>query len=220
MKHGWFITGTDTEVGKTFASCAILYAARAAGLRALGMKAVASGLDEHGRNEDVERLRAAASEALPVEAINPYRFVPAIAPHLAAREAGVHIEFARIEHTLAALQSQADVLIVEGAGGFRIPLGEEGDSADLAVRLGLPVILVVGLRLGCINHALLSAEAIAARGLKLAGWVGNRIDPKMSRAEENITTLHELLPVPCLGILPYQPDGSAQAASQYLTLPV
>ena len=214
MKYAWFVTGTDTEVGKTFASCALLAAARVQGLCALGMKPVASGLDADGRNEDVERLRAAAGTDLPAEALNPYRFAPAIAPHIAAREAGVEIRFAPILDAFARLQAQADVLVVEGVGGFRVPLSADGDSAALAVRLGLPVIIVVGLRLGCINHALLTAEAVAARGLCVAGWIGNHVAASMPRAQENIATLRETMPAPCLGILPHREDGDAAAAAR------
>ncbi len=214
MKHAWFVTGTDTEVGKTFASCALLAAARAQGVRAIGMKPVASGLDADGCNEDVERLRAAAGTELPAEAVSTYRFAPAIAPHIAAREAGVAIRFAPILDAFARLQAQADVLVVEGVGGFRVPLGADGDSAALAVRLGLPVVIVVGLRLGCINHALLTAEAVAARGLRVAGWIGNHVDAQMARAQENIASLQETMPAPCLGILPHREDGDAAAAAR------
>ena len=219
MKHAWFVTGTDTEIGKTFVSCALLHAARAAGLSAIGMKPVAAGVDEAGLNEDVECLRAASSVALPRELVNPYCFRSPIAPHIAAAEEGQEIDFTRIRNGLADLRRQADVVVVEGVGGFRVPLGRDGDSADLAMALGLPVILVVGLRLGCISHALLTAEAISRRGLTLAGWVGNRIDPAMARPDENIAALRRELPGPLLGITPHAPAGGPAAAAACLTLP-
>jgi len=218
MNRAYFITGTDTEVGKTFVTCALLHRARAAGLRAAGIKALAAGTDENGINDDVDRIRRAADVALPDDILNPYCFAPAIAPHIAAAEAGVHIDFARIADAVAAARPQADLLLVEGAGGFRIPLGVDRDSADLAVHLGLPVILVVGMRLGCLNHALLTAEAILARQLPLAGWVANTIDPGMSRFSENLASLRQWLPAPCLGVVPHRPDDPA-AAADALVLP-
>jgi len=218
MNRAYFITGTDTEVGKTFVTCALLHRARAAGLRAAGIKALAAGTDENGINDDVDRIRRAADVVLPDDILNPYCFAPAIAPHIAAAEAGVHIDFARIANAVAAARPQADLLLVEGAGGFRIPLGVDRDSADLAVNLGLPVILVVGMRLGCLNHALLTAEAILARQLPLAGWVANTIDPGMSRFAENLASLRQWLPAPCLGVVPHRPDDPA-AAADALVLP-
>ena len=219
MSHAYFLTGTDTEIGKTFVTCALLLRARQLGLTAAGIKPVAAGTDAAGRNEDVERIRAASNVELPTDVINPYRFAPAIAPHLAAAEAGVSIDFARIAAACASARQWADLVIVEGVGGFRVPLGVDRDSADLAVALALPVILVVGLRLGCINHALLTAEAIAARGLTLAGWVANRIDPDMARADDNIDTLSEHLGAPLLGSVPRVTGGLAADAVACLDLP-
>lgn len=212
MKQGFFITGTDTEIGKTFVSCTLLHAARAAGHTALGMKVIAAGCDEQGRNDDVEALRAASSRQLPVDRVCPYLFAPPVAPHIAAREAGVTIDPQRIAAAFAALKDEAEVLIVEGVGGFRVLLGKEFDTADLAVQLGLPVILVVGLRLGCINHALLTAEAIRARGLTLCGWIANTLEPRMARLEENVAALTETIPAPLLACLPWSPAGAASAA--------
>ena len=219
MKHAWFVTGTDTEIGKTFVSCALIHAARAAGLSAVGMKPIAAGSDAGGLNEDVEQLRAASTMALPREEVNPYCFAAPMAPHIAAAEEGRPIVFAPILDAYDVLARNADVVVVEGVGGFRVPLGKDGDSADLARALGLPVILVVGLRLGCINHALLTAEAIVARGLPLAGWVANRIDPTMARPEENLESLRHLLAAPLLGVVPHAPAGGAAGAASYLTLP-
>ena len=219
MSPAFFLTGTDTEIGKTFITCALLHRAGLDGLKAVGLKPIAAGTNAAGLNEDVEAIRAASNIELPLDIVNPYRFKPAIAPHLAAAEEGVTINFAPIVAACEHARQQADLLIIEGVGGFRVPLGVDRDSADLAVDLGLPVILVVGLRLGCLNHALLTAEAIAARGLQLAGWVANRIDPAMSRQAENIAALKERLGAPLLGIVPHLPGSDPAAAAGYLGLP-
>jgi dethiobiotin synthetase len=219
LKPGYFITGTDTEVGKTFATCALLHCLAAAGFRAAAMKPVAAGLDEHGLNEDVECLLAAANVSCPRELVNPYAFHRPVAPHLAAREEGRQIRFAPILQAFKALGTQVDGLLVEGVGGFRVPLGADGDSADLAVALGLPLILVVGLRLGCINHAQLTVEAIQARGLRLAGWVANCVDPAMVSREENVATLKDLIAAPLLGVLPHMAPPDPAQASAFLVLP-
>jgi dethiobiotin synthetase len=215
----YFVTGTDTEIGKTFITSALLHRFALDGRSAVGMKPVAAGLDGQGLNEDVEQLIAASSVKADRALVNPYAFKSAIAPHLAAAEEGRDIRFAPIHAALADLRRQADVVLVEGVGGFRVPLGPEGDSADLAETLGLPVILVVGLRLGCINHALLTMEAIAARGLSLAGWVANCVDPLMLRPEENIATLRSLIVASCLGRVPYQAPPQARRAAESLKLP-
>ena len=212
----FFITGTDTEIGRTFVTCTLLHAARAQGLRALGMKPVAAGAEMvNGEflNEDAARLRAAGSFDPGLALLNPYCLRSPIAPHIAAAEEGVKIEPGKIRHAFDALVAQADVVFVEGVGGFRVPLGDDYDTADLARDMGLPVILVVGMRLGCINHALLSAEAIAARGLRLVGWVANQVDPAMLRFDENLDALVRRLPAPLLGVVRYQPDGDAAAAA-------
>ena len=219
MSSAYFLTGTDTEIGKTFITCALLYRARQDGLKAAGLKPVAAGTDAAGLNDDVEAIRTASNIELPREVINPYCFKPAIAPHIAAAEAGIRIEFGPIKASCNEARQRADLVIVEGVGGFCVPLGVDQSAADLAVELGLPVILVVGMRLGCINHALLTAEAIAARGLKLAGWVANRIDPAMSRFEENLATLQALLPAQLLGVVPHGPKGGANGAAAFLKLP-
>ena len=219
MNHAYFLTGTDTEIGKTFITCALLHKAARAGLKAAGLKPVAAGTDGAGLNDDVENIRAASSIALPMALVNPYCFKAAIAPHIAAAEEGVAIDFAVIKASLAAARPQADLIIVEGVGGFRVPLGPGGDSADLAVALDLPLIFVVGMRLGCINHALLTLEAIAARGLNIAGWVANRIDPAMSRFDENLATLQGLIPAPMLGVVAHNPAGGAAGAAECLELP-
>ena len=163
----WFITGTDTEVGKTFSTCTLLHVLKQRGIRAVGMKPVAAGIDADGKNDDVESLIAASGVEAPRPLVNPYLFAPPIAPHIAAQETGEHIDIERIATAFDALRTLADAVLVEGVGGFRVPLDAEHDAGDLAKRLGLPVILVVGMRLGCINHALLTAESVAAAGLPL-----------------------------------------------------
>ena len=202
MKAGFFVAGTDTGVGKTFFSAALLRRFGALGLRAAGMKPIAAGC-ERGRNEDVEALLAASTPGLDRGLVCPYLFEPPIAPHIAAREAGVKIDLAAIEQAFVTLTKSLDVVVVEGVGGFRVPLGERMNAAAIPKRLGLPVILVVGLRLGCLNHALLTQEAIEADGLALAGWVANRIDPAMARAEENVEALEQRLHAPLLADVPF-----------------
>jgi dethiobiotin synthetase len=200
--HGFFVTGTDTGVGKTLMACALLHGFAQQGWRVAGMKPVACGVVRSTRgliNEDVALLRAAGNVEAPLQLVNPYCFEPPIAPHLAAEQAGVTIDLTHIAQAFERLAAAADVVVVEGVGGFCVPLNHSEDSADLAQYLGLPVILVVGMRLGCLNHALLTAHAIRARGLRLAGWIANRIDPAMAAVEENITTLAERLAAPLLG---------------------
>lgn len=208
MKQGYFVTGTDTGIGKTTVSCALLRAFAAQGNSVVGMKPVAAGCRREGDvlvSEDVELLRGASSLDLADELINPYAFEPPIAPHIAAEQVGMEIELARIHEAFKKLQNQADIVVVEGVGGFCVPLNPREDTADMAVMLGLPVILVVGIRLGCLNHALLSAEAIARRGLKLAGWVANFAQvEKVNAAEQNIATLEQRLGAPLLGVVGYQ----------------
>jgi dethiobiotin synthetase len=204
-KPGWLVTGTDTGVGKTSFAVALSAALTQRGWRVGVMKPVASGaqrIGEQWSNEDARALIAAARSSLEYSRVNPYCFQPAIAPHLAAAEAGVDIDFSRIATLAREIATESDCLVVEGAGGWRVPLGRAGDFDQLAVRLGLPVILVVGLRLGCLNHAMLSVEAIERRGLPLAGWVANHIDPAMMRSEENLATLTDRLGPP-LARLPH-----------------
>jgi dethiobiotin synthetase len=219
-----FVTGTDTGVGKTRIAAALCVAYAAHGKRVAAMKPVASGCTQTSaglRNEDAEALRAAMTVRAAYGDVNPYAFEPAIAPHIAAMEAGCPIDFGLLDGCYERLCLQSDVIIVEGAGGWLTPLDATRTFADLAVRWQLDVILVVGLRLGCLNHALLSAEAIEARGLKLAGWVGNSVDPDFERREANADTLRSRLAANCLGIIPYSPESSArEVANEFLsTLP-
>ena len=200
--RGVFIAGTDTGVGKTLVSCALLRGLAAAGLRAAGMKPVAAGARRRGgvwHNDDVEQLRAAGSVDLPRRWTNPYCFAPPVAPHVAAREAGETIRMAVIRRSYLRIVASADVVVVEGVGGLLVPLGRRLDAAEIPSRLGLPVVLVVGLRLGCLNHALLTADALQSRGLVFAGWVANDIDPRMSRRMQNLDALCKRLGAPLLG---------------------
>lgn len=219
----FFITGTDTEIGKTFVTCTLLHAARARGLTALGMKPIAAGAEmANGEflNEDAARIRAACSFDPGLALLNPYCLASPIAPHIAAAEEGVTLDTGRILDAFAALKSKADLVLVEGVGGFRVPLSDDYDTADLARDLALPVIIVVGMRLGCINHALLTAEAVAARGLTIAGWVANQVDPAMLRFDQNLDALKARTPAPLLGVVRFQPDGNAAAAAADLRLPL
>lgn len=219
---GLFVTGTDTGVGKTLVSCALLHAYAAAGHSTVGMKPVAAGCAS-GRDgllcEDVELLRHASSVEAPNELVNPYAFVPPIAPHIAAAEAGVTIELEQIRHAYLALAQLADKVVIEGVGGFRVPLDAHSDTADLARLLNLPVVLVVGVRLGCLSHALLTVEAIAARGLKLAGWVANRVDPEMGRFDANLEALRQRIAAPLLGVVPHEPQPNPIRVARGLLLP-
>lgn len=218
---GIFVTGTDTGVGKTRVAVALIEALKAQGLNVVGMKPVAAGCEQiNGEwvNEDVALLRGAANVAAPMDWINPYLFHDPIAPHIAAERAGRRIELAPILAAYRELAKLADVVVVEGVGGFRVPLNEAEDSADLAAALGLPLVLVVGLRLGCLNHALLTAEAIAARGLVLAGWLANAIDPAMAMREENVRALRERIPASCIAEWSWLEKNAAVCTSGLLDL--
>ena len=218
--RGFFVTGTDTGVGKTRVAVALIHALRAHGLRVAAMKPVAAGCEPGELNEDVVALVAAANVPARLADVNPYSFKPPIAPHIAAAQAGVRIDLDAIAAAYARLAAQADAVVVEGAGGWRVPLNDSEDMADLAQRLALPVVLVVGLRLGCLNHALLTAESVAARGLPWAGWIGNHIDPAMACQAENLDALRARLPRPCLGVQPFAADPARTAtASDWLELP-
>ncbi len=216
----YFITGTDTGVGKTLICCALLYAFSAQGKSVAGMKPVAAGCDEDELNEYVKMLRSATSVLASLGQINPYSFLHPIAPHIAARNSGVRINLDRITESYHELAAQADVVIVEGAGGFQIPLNDTQDSTDLAIALGLPVILVVGMRLGCLNHALLTMRAINDCELECAGWVANVIDADMAVLDENIQTLQQRIKAPLLAIVQHQtnPDPRVIAAQLDLNL--
>lgn len=223
MKKAYFVTGTDTGVGKTLVTSALLYGYSKQGLATAGMKPVAAGcVKEGGRllSEDVAMILAAGNVEGQFEQHNPYAFEAPIAPHIAAQQVNEIIKPRVIQGAYQQLSAIAEVVIVEGVGGFRVPLGDQWDTADLAQILNIPVVLVVGLRLGCINHTLLTVEAIQARGLELAGWVGNRIDPDMAAFEQNLRTLEQHIPAPCLGVLPYLAQPDFKLAAAYLQLPI
>ncbi len=222
MSAAYFVTGTDTEIGKTTIAAGLLHAARLAGLSTAAAKPIASGCQhtaEGLRNDDALALLAQCSLPLRYDEVNPLAFAPAIAPHLAARDAGVSLEVPALQAAVRTiLDKGADFTLVEGAGGWRVPLGGMATLADLARALGIPVVLVVGVRLGCINHALLSTDAIVADGLTLAGWVANVVDPHVARLQDNLTTLAERLPAPCLGQVPFLPSICTEQVAQHLDL--
>ncbi|MBG6070297.1 MULTISPECIES: dethiobiotin synthase [unclassified Polaromonas] len=209
-----FVTGTDTGVGKTRVSAALLQALSAHHSRVVGMKPVAAGTELINgvmSNEDVVALRAASTCAVPPELDNPVLLPDPVSPHIAAARAGVKIDIAHLVACHRALETLADAVVVEGAGGFLVPLSDLETGADLAQALALPVVLVVGLRLGCLNHALLTLEAIQARGLTLAGWVANHVDPAMLAQQDNLAFLRQKIQAPLLATIPYQrvPDPDA-----------
>lgn len=203
MSKAWFVTGTDTEVGKTAISCALLAAAAAAGLRTAAVKPVAAGCDDNGHNDDALQLLDCMTEPLDYAQVNPVALEAAIAPHLAAEREGRRLQAGRLAGICrGVMMGKADFVLVEGAGGWRVPINPRETLADLAVQLQYGVILVVGMRLGCINHALLTAEAIRRDGLELVGWVANQPGERMVCHEENLDTLRRLLPAPLLGDVP------------------
>ena len=210
MVHAYFIIGTDTNVGKTYVASALVKHFAALGLKTIGMKPVASGCELNEKseliNEDVTALISASNVSATLDLINPYRFAPAIAPHIAAQQVDVQIDLEVIQQAYTQLVCLADVLIVEGAGGFCVPLNKTQTLADLAVLLNVPMILVVGMRLGCINHALLTVEAIQARGLKLAGWIANEIEPNFTMFDENLSSLQQRIAAPCLSVVRWQSE--------------
>jgi dethiobiotin synthetase len=217
MSGGYFVTGTGTGVGKTLVSCALLHAFRACGKSAVGMKPVVAGC-ENGKWADVELLAAASNIEAPRELVNPYALVPPIAPHIAAKQVGVQIDMTVIRRACLKLQKIADIVIVEGVGGFLVPLNDHQDSADMAKALGLPVVLIVGMQLGCLNHALLTAQAVRAAGLPLAGWVANRIELHMASFDENVFALKQRLGCPLLGVLPFEQNADVEKFSALLDI--
>ncbi len=222
-QHRFFVTGTDTGVGKTRVATTLCHAfaggRRYAGRRVAAMKPVASGCTRTAaglRNEDAMALLESMNVRASYAEVNPYAFEPAIAPHIAAQEAGCRIDFDLLDRCFERLSLQSDVIVVEGAGGWLAPLDAGRTFADLAVRWELDVILVVGMRLGCLNHALLTAESIQRRGLRLRGWVGNSIDAHCERRDANLRTLHARIDAPCIGEFPYSPRWEAAAMPEDL----
>lgn len=213
--HSLFVAGTDTGSGKTRVTCGLLAALVTQGVRAIGMKPVATGAvvgDDALTSDDAVMIAAESSLQLPMADVNPYCFEPPVSPDVAAMLAGRPIELAAIEAAYERLTARAEIVIVEGTGGWLTPIGPRASMADIPVRLGTPVLLVVGLTLGCINHALLTAEAIHSRGCRLAGWVGNRIDPDYLLPEHNLATLGHWLGAPALAVLSH--DGLQTTAQE------
>lgn len=209
---GFFITGTDTGVGKTWMAATLIHALAARGQRVAGMKPLACGghaTAEGWRHEDAELLMQHASVALPYEAVNPYLLREPAAPHIAATQAGIRLSGAALHEACTTLEEKMDYLVIEGTGGWQVPLNDAETMADFARMLGLPVVLVVGIRLGCLNHALLTSDAIARQKLSLTGWIANIIDPTMDKITENIAALGARLPAPRVGTVPYLPHFDA-----------
>lgn len=215
----FFVTGTDTSVGKTVVACALLRLFAAEGRSVVGMKPVAAG-QEHGRWEDVDALVAASTVEAPLELVNPYAFDPPIAPHIAAERAGQVIDLSRIGAAFHELEKRADIVVVEGAGGLMVPLGAGSTFVDLIRTLELSVVMVVGMRLGCLNHALLTQATLERDDLKCVGWVANCVGPEMEELEGNVATLQAQLASPLLGRIPYRPGITADEAAHCLKLPV
>ena len=224
MAKQWlFITGTDTDVGKTVVACGFLAAANQQGLRTAAIKPVAAGCEvtEQGMtNSDALQLQAAASHKLSYQQINPVALEPAIAPHIAAAEAGVRMSASRlVGYCRGVSLMPVDMVVIEGAGGWRVPINSRETLADVAQELECAVIVVVGMRLGCLNHALLTMEAIRRDGLQIAGWVANILDTEMPRLQENIDTLKQSINEPCLGIVPRLDDLSPEQVATFLSVP-
>lgn len=220
-----FVTGTDTEIGKSLIASALVHAYVAQGLRTAAMKPIAAGAVRRGGrliNDDVEQLAAVTNVTLPLALTTPYLLEEPAAPHIVAAAAGVRFDIAHIVDCYAQVAAQADAVVVEGVGGFRVPLDDDHDTADLAIALNLPIVLVVGMRLGCINHALLSAAAIHGSGLHFAGWIANCVDPLMTHRDANIDTLQRRFSrdyqMPLLGVVPYLSSPTAAQAAACLEI--
>lgn len=224
MKNTYFVTGTDTGVGKTLVTAALLHLADKQGLKAFGLKPVAAGCEstpQGPRNEDALLLQAHSNVQMPYEQINPISLGAAKAPHIAAVEEGRRLSLDRLVGLCrGSLMQPVDLRLIEGAGGWRVPLNDRENLSGLAIQLQTPVILVIGLRLGCLNHALLTAEAIQRDGLALAGWIVSEVDPDMDSKAENIATLKTQLPAPCLGVIPALAPVSVEKAAEYLKMDV
>ncbi|WP_339669334.1 dethiobiotin synthase [Dasania marina] len=222
MGKKYFIAGTDTDAGKTLVATGLLEAANQQGLTTLAIKPVAAGCEQTAeglRNSDALLLQQAMSQKLPYEQVNPVALEPAIAPHIAAAQLGKSLRVTQLAgYCRGVMMQPSDFLLIEGAGGWRVPLNRTETLAGLAKELNTAVILVVGMKLGCINHALLTIEAIQRDGLPLAGWVANRIDPNMSCYAENFATLADLIPAPCLGEVPHLAEANGKEASRYMDI--
>lgn len=219
MTQAYFITGTDTEIGKTHATCVLLARAAQDSLRAVALKPVAAGTEADGENDDVRRLMAASNVALNARTVNPWLLSEPVSPHIAARHAGTEISLPPIMASFRNASEQADLVLVEGVGGLFAPLSDTLSQPDLIRALAVPVILVIGLRLGCLNHALLTVAALENEGCQLAGWIGNLVDPGFRAQADNIETLRQRIAAPCLGILPFDPSAIPANLASALTLP-
>jgi len=222
MSKGYFITGTDTDVGKTWVSLGIVEALKQQGKKVGVMKPISAGCEKTAnglRNEDALLLQKHSNIEQDYDLINPYAFEPAIAPHIAAADAGVRIDIETLNQHLQTIEQQSDCVVVEGAGGWLVPLNDFQTMADLAKRFQMPVILVVGMRLGCLSHALLTVEAIRATGLPLAGWIANQVSTEMNYLDENIKTLQQMIDVPMLGQIPHLEWLDATAIAANISLP-
>ncbi|TNH44347.1 dethiobiotin synthase [Photorhabdus luminescens] len=221
MTKRWFLTGTDTEVGKTVVSCALLQAATKAGYKTAGYKPIASGseITPAGiRNSDALALLANSSVPLQYEEVNPLVFVEATSPHIASDDLNQPIDFAVMSTGLRQLEKKADWVLVEGAGGWYTPLSQSATFADWVVKEQLPVILTVGVKLGCINHAILTVEAIIGSGLHFAGWIANEVEPAGKRQQEYLATLERMLPAPLLGKIPHLTPEYFNHLGEYIDL--
>ena len=219
MTQAYYITGTDTEIGKTHVTCTLLARAAQDGWRAVGLKPVAAGTEADGENDDVRRLMACNTFALDARTVNPWLLNEPISPHIAARHAGTEIKLPPIMASFRDASAHADLVLVEGVGGLYAPLSDTLSQPDLIRALDIPVILVVGLRLGCLNHALLTLAALKHEGCRLAGWVGNLMDPAFQAQSDNIDTLNQRMDAPCLGVLPFDASASPQSLARHLVLP-
>lgn len=222
--HSFFVTGTDTDAGKTFVSMALLQGLAQAGQQCIAAKPIAAGVEADGKNQDAVFLQQAANLVLPYELVNPILFTEPVAPHLAAARHQRVIDEQLLDQNLQQLQSyKADYLLIEGAGGWLLPIAAERYLADWVSKQQLPVLLVVGIKLGCLNHAMLTVREIKRSGLPLLGWVANCVDPDMALLQENIDDLQQRIASPCLGVVPYCEDGNMperirqQVASSFIS---
>jgi dethiobiotin synthetase len=224
MKQKYFITGTDTDAGKTLIASALLFKAKSAGLTTVGLKPIAAGCEltpDGLRNDDALKLIEQSTDKIPYEQVNPISFAEPIAPHIAGQKLRKPLSADRTIGLLRGVLmiNRSEFILIEGAGGYKVPLNPKETFADVVKELRLPVILVIGMKLGCLNHALLTVEAIRRDGLAIAGWVASKVDNDMLAYEENIETLHAMIPAKCLGIVPYLDNATAENAAQFLTLP-
>ncbi|MGB1110375.1 MAG: dethiobiotin synthase, partial [Gammaproteobacteria bacterium] len=216
---GFFITGTDTDIGKTYVGAALVRALVASGQRVAVFKPISAGCEvtaEGLRNEDALKLMAQSNVDLPYETVNPFAYEPPIAPHLAAAEVGDEIHIDHCLESFRRIQAASDLIVAEGAGGWLVPLNDQETMADLAKALNLPIILVVGIRLGCINHSLLTAESIRSKGLNLAGWIANHVDPDASRQDGNVESIAQRINCPLLGRIPFSNASPAGETALHL----